>query len=38
MPLFTEQDHPNTLAAVGNDSNHLWVLLHNLGDVSGWPE
>lgn len=35
MPLFTEQDHPNTLAAVGADANHLWVLLHNLGDVSG---
>lgn len=34
MPLFSERDHPNTLAAVAGEPNHLWVLLHNLGDVS----
>lgn len=35
MPLFSERDHPNTLAAVAGEPDHLWVLLHNLGDVSG---
>jgi hypothetical protein len=34
MPLFSTKDHPNTVAAAGNDTNHLWVLLHNLGEVS----
>lgn len=34
MPLFSIKDHPNTLAAGGtNDTHHLWVLLHNLGEV-----
>jgi len=35
MPLFTTDDHPNTLAAAGTDVNHLWIMLHNLGDVGG---
>lgn len=41
MPLFSERDHPNTLAAVAGEPDHLWVLLHNLGDVSShasWAE
>ncbi|WIA37366.1 hypothetical protein OEZ86_014294 [Tetradesmus obliquus] len=29
MHLFSEADHPNTLAAA--DDDHLWVMLHNLG-------
>jgi len=33
MPLFSEADHPNTLAAADNEGLHLWVLLHNLGEV-----
>jgi outer membrane protein assembly factor BamB len=33
MPLFSEHDHPNTLAAADGDGHHLWVLLHNLGEV-----
>jgi len=35
MPLFTTDDHPNTLAAADTDGNHLWIMLHNLGDVGG---
>lgn len=35
MPLFSARDHPNTLAAADADGQHLWVVLHNLGDVSG---
>jgi hypothetical protein len=42
MQLFSEADHPNTLAAArppGGSSgekshDHLWVMLHNLGPVS----
>jgi hypothetical protein len=34
MLLFSQKDHPNTLAAVAGEPDHLWVLLHNLGDVS----
>lgn len=33
MPLFSDKDHPNTLAAVIGDPDHIWVLLHNLGEV-----
>jgi hypothetical protein len=33
MPLFSDKDHPNTLAAVSGDPDHIWVLLHNLGEV-----
>lgn len=33
MPLFSSRDHPNTLAALTGDGHHIWVLLHNLGQV-----
>eukprot|EP00775_Hariotina_reticulata_P013388 gene13388-13515_t len=32
LPLFTTKDHPNTLAAASADGNHLWIMLHNLGE------
>lgn len=35
LPLFSVRNHPNTLAAADADGQHLWVVLHNLGDVSG---
>jgi hypothetical protein len=45
MRLFSEADHPNTLAAAAaaagpggststQSQDHLWVMLHNLGPVS----